>query len=94
MVIDSTGAAAPCCCYWGAHENLNAPIGNVKEQSIEEIWNSKGHQKLRAGMASGDLAAAGCARCYALKQGMALAFDYDRDADGDSEHRNPQAGNR
>jgi sulfatase maturation enzyme AslB (radical SAM superfamily) len=36
-------------------------------------------------MASGDLAAAGCAKCYALKQGMALRFDCDLDADGDEE---------
>ena len=82
MVIDSTGAAAPCC-YWGAYENVNLPIGNVKETSIEEIWNSEGYQKLRAGMASGDLKAAGCAKCHAVKQGMALGFDYDAAADDD-----------
>ncbi len=84
MIIDSTGAVAPCC-YWGAYDNLNSPVGNVKEQSIEEIWNSEPYQKLRAGMAKGDLKAAGCAKCYAVKQGMALGFEYDNDADGDTE---------
>ncbi|MGF6309918.1 radical SAM protein with 4Fe4S-binding SPASM domain [Bradyrhizobium sp. i1.8.4] len=84
MIVDSTGAAAPCC-YWGAYENLNSPVGNVKEQSIEEIWNGPAYQKLRAGMASGDLAAAGCAKCHAVRQGMGLGFDYDSDADGDTE---------
>jgi radical SAM protein with 4Fe4S-binding SPASM domain len=82
MVIDSTGAAAPCC-YWGAYDNLNHPIGNVKKQSIEKIWNGPGYKKLRAGMAAGDLKAAGCEKCHALKQGMALGLDYDRAADQD-----------
>jgi radical SAM protein with 4Fe4S-binding SPASM domain len=76
MVIDSTGAAVPCC-YWGAYENDNPPIGNINEQSIEEIWNGPGYQKLRAGMAKGDLKAAGCGNCYAVKQGMGLAFEHD-----------------
>lgn len=84
MIIDSTGAAAPCC-YWGAYENLNEPVGNVKEQSIEEIWNGAAYRRLRAGMARGDLKAAGCEKCHAVRQGMSLAFDYDSDADEDTE---------
>jgi radical SAM protein with 4Fe4S-binding SPASM domain len=80
MVIDSTGYAAPCC-YWGAIDNKNDAIGNINEQSIEEIWNGPGYQKLREGMASGDLVKAGCANCYAIKQGMGLAFEYDPDCE-------------
>jgi MoaA/NifB/PqqE/SkfB family radical SAM enzyme len=76
MVIDSTGAAVPCC-YWGAYDNNNPPVGNINEQSIDEIWNSPGYRKLRAGMAKGDLVAAGCGNCYAIKQGMGLAFEHD-----------------
>ena len=67
MVIDSTGNAAPCC-YWGAYENLNPPIGNINENTIEEIWNNDRFQELREGMASGNLVKAGCAKCYALQQ--------------------------
>jgi radical SAM protein with 4Fe4S-binding SPASM domain len=76
MVIDSTGAAVPCC-YWGAYDNNNPPVGNINEQSIDEIWNGPGYQKLRTGMAKGDLKAAGCGNCYAVKQGMGLAFEHD-----------------
>ncbi len=82
MVIDSTGAVAPCC-YWGAYENNNPPIGNLKTQTVDEIWNGEGYQALRKGMASGDLKAAGCAKCHALRQGNALGFEQDPDSEGD-----------
>ena len=84
MVVDSTGAAAPCC-YWGAYDNINPPVGNVKEQSIEEIWNGEPYQKLRAAMARGDLEAAGCKNCYALKQNLDLAFEYDPESNNETE---------
>jgi MoaA/NifB/PqqE/SkfB family radical SAM enzyme len=77
MVIDSTGYVAPCC-YWGAVDNDSGEaLGDINLQTIDEIWNGPGYQKLRAGMAAGDLAAAGCANCHAVRQGMALAFEYD-----------------
>jgi MoaA/NifB/PqqE/SkfB family radical SAM enzyme len=82
MVIDSTGAVAPCC-YWTAYENNNPPVGNIKTQTIEKIWNGEGFQRLRAGMASGDLKAAGCDRCHALAQGLAMGFERDPDSEGD-----------
>jgi radical SAM protein with 4Fe4S-binding SPASM domain len=82
MVIDSTGYVAPCC-YWSAIDNTNDAIGNINEQSLDEIWNGEGFQKLRAGMARGDLKAAGCANCYAVKQGMGLAFEYDSDCENE-----------
>jgi radical SAM protein with 4Fe4S-binding SPASM domain len=82
MVIDSTGYVAPCC-YWSAVDNKNDAIGNINEQSLDEIWNGEGYQKLRAGMANGDLEAAGCANCYAVKQGMGLAFEYDADCEAE-----------
>jgi radical SAM protein with 4Fe4S-binding SPASM domain len=76
MVIDSTGNVAPCC-YWGAYDNTNPPIGNLNENTIEQIWNNDRFQRLRQGMAAGDLELAGCARCYAVQQGMALGLEYD-----------------
>lgn len=77
MVIDSSGYVAPCC-YWGAVDNPDgASLGNFNTQTIEEIWNGPGYRKLRAGMAKGDLAAAGCEGCQAIRQGMALGFEYD-----------------
>jgi radical SAM protein with 4Fe4S-binding SPASM domain len=77
MVIDATGEVAPCC-YWGAYENANPPIGNVNESSIEEIWNNERFQQLRRGMATDDLVLAGCDKCFALQQGLALGLEYDR----------------
>jgi len=82
MVIDSTGYVAPCC-YWSAVDNKNDAIGNINAQSIEEIWNGARYQKLRTGIARGDLEAAGCANCYAIKQGMGLAFEYDADCEAE-----------
>ena len=64
-------------------------MGNLNVSTIEEIWNGPGYQKLRAGMASGDLAAAGCADCHAVRQGMGLAFEYDPDSDQESELPEP-----
>jgi radical SAM protein with 4Fe4S-binding SPASM domain len=90
MVIDTTGAVAPCC-YWGAYENDNGPVGNIRHQSIDEIWNGEPFQKLRAAMAAGDLKAAGCERCFAVQQKLELGFDYDPDSDDD--HVTPYADN-
>ena len=90
MVIDSAGAVAPCC-YWGAYENDNGPVGNIRHQTVDEIWNGEPFQKLRAGMAAGDLEAAGCSRCFAVQQKLDLAFEYDPDSDDDD--TTPYAGN-
>ena len=38
----------------GSYENQNEPVGNIRHQSIDEIWNGKPFQKMREGMASGD----------------------------------------
>ena len=75
MVVDSTGYVSPCCC------NQRSAIGNVNEQSIEEIWNGPGYQRLRKYMAEGNLHEAGCGDCLARKQGMTLGFMYDQDSD-------------
>lgn len=80
MVIDSTGSVNPCA-YYGGYGNFNSNVGNLNEQSIEDIWNNSAFQNLRKHMARGDLVAAGCANCYALKEGLALGIDYDKTCD-------------
>jgi radical SAM protein with 4Fe4S-binding SPASM domain len=83
IVIDSNGVVTPCC-FWGAYGNNNPPMGNANEESLDKIWNSPGFQNLRKHMAEGNLEAAGCAKCLALKQQQPLAFQYDTDSVADT----------
>ena len=92
MIIQADGTVEPCC-YWTAHGNANPPLGNINELSIEEIWNGEGYRRLRQNMAAGDLAAAGCANCFALKQGQALALEYDEDCEKPEYRGTPYADN-
>jgi hypothetical protein len=57
------------------------PCGDINKAPLTEIWNSDEFQRLRANMAKGDLEAAGCANCLALKQGQELGLQVDPDAD-------------
>ncbi len=43
IYIESTGKIRPCCV-------LNKYMGNINENSIEEIWNNQVYQSLRASM--------------------------------------------
>ena len=92
MIIQADGTVEPCC-YWTAHGNANPPLGNINESSIEEIWNGEGYRRLRQNMAAGDLAAAGCANCFALQQGQALALEYDEDCEKPEYRGTPYADN-
>ena len=92
MIIQADGTVEPCC-YWTAHGNANPPLGNINKSSIEEIWNGEGYRRLRQNMAAGDLAAAGCANCFALKQGQALALEYDEDCEKPEYRGTPYADN-
>jgi hypothetical protein len=49
-----------------------------------EIWNGKVYQKLRRNMAKGNLEAAGCSKCFALRQKIPMGMMYDPDADLES----------
>ena len=41
LVIRSDGTVAPCCILQGK------PLGNVFQQSVEQIWNGEGYQRFR-----------------------------------------------
>jgi radical SAM protein with 4Fe4S-binding SPASM domain len=79
LVVDSSGDVAPCC-YWAAYDNDNPRVGNLNEQTFDEIWNGAPMQALRGAMARGDLEAAGCSKCLAVAQGMALELVSDPSA--------------
>ncbi len=49
--IHADGEAYPCCVA----ESGKLKLGNVIEQSFDEVWNSKEAQDLRRGMLTGDL---------------------------------------
>src|SRR5438105_13102724 len=78
MSVHAKGTVEPCC-YWTAHGNANPPLGNINDNSIDEIWNNANYQKLRHHMLRGELEEAGCANCYAIKQGQGLGLEYDKD---------------
>lgn len=79
MVIDATGAVSPCS-FWSGFGNDNGLIGNVNNDSISTIWNNEKYRKLRERMAAGDLEGAGCSKCFAIKNKLDLAFEYDPEA--------------
>jgi len=53
-----TGQAYPCCMV-----DMNYPVGNVKKNTIEEIWNQEPMRMVRRNMLS-NCDVDGCARCY------------------------------
>lgn len=53
-----TGEAFPCCLGEGAH-----PIGNMKENTLEEIWNGDAYKQMRLNMLA-DRPSKECVRCY------------------------------
>lgn len=53
-----TGEAYPCC-----NTEMNATIGNMKQQTLKEIWNSKEMKTARLSMLAGKKLD-GCRRCY------------------------------
>lgn len=53
-----TGSAYPCC-----HAEMNYPIGNVRNNTLKEVWNSDKMKELRVGMLTQKPHHA-CTRCY------------------------------
>ncbi|MAG56767.1 MAG: hypothetical protein CMJ83_10790 [Planctomycetes bacterium] len=62
--IIPNGNVYPCCRGWGEHLRM----GNIFEQSFDEIWNGPEYQKLREEFLSGDLRE-GCRQCTLSGQG-------------------------
>jgi len=54
--IETNGTVKPCCIYEGS-------IGNVNDQTIEEIWTGDAMHEVRAGLLSGR-AIKGCRQCW------------------------------
>ena len=52
------GRAYPCCMG-----EYDMPIGNLKEQTMREVWNSKGMREMRTNMLNGKPSKE-CGRCY------------------------------
>jgi len=48
--IDETGDVYPCCYMWDT-----APLGNVREEELQNIWNNDAMQALRSAHVAGDL---------------------------------------
>ncbi|HVA65872.1 MAG TPA: twitch domain-containing radical SAM protein [Elusimicrobiota bacterium] len=52
------GNVYPCCATWKA-----PPLGNLKKDSLPELWNSESERQLRLNMLRGERSSA-CSRCY------------------------------
>ena len=56
------GDAMPCCLW-----DYNVPMGSVKENTIEELWNNDNWKMLRKDMME-DRPNAGCTTCYGQEE--------------------------
>ncbi len=56
--ITTSGDVLPCCTA-----NYKTPLGNIKNNSIEEIWNNENFKKLRLNMLNG-IKSEHCNLCY------------------------------
>jgi radical SAM protein with 4Fe4S-binding SPASM domain len=62
------GSVLPCCI--GDH---NIPLGNVQQNSISEIWNSKQYKTMRLNMLSGKRCSE-CTSCYRTEDAGVNSF--------------------
>ena len=66
MQINPDGNVVPCC-GWG----IPAKVGNVKNQSVTEIWNSGNFNQFRARMLTGaSNCGKVCADCTLYRYGL------------------------
>jgi radical SAM protein with 4Fe4S-binding SPASM domain len=61
MHVWPNGNAMPCCVA-----DSDQPFGNLKNNSIEQVWNSDEYKKLRLAMLNGEKLSS-CRRCYELE---------------------------
>ena len=60
LSILSNGSILPCCSFFG----INIPVGNIRDMTIEEAWNSQRLQEIRDGVANdSDANCSICMRC-------------------------------
>jgi radical SAM protein with 4Fe4S-binding SPASM domain len=67
VIINVDGEVTPCC-YWTTYGNIGKAIGNVNNNTIEEIWNSDGFVSLREKIWT-DPTGLPCQDCMAMKTG-------------------------
>lgn len=60
--LDGRGAVYLCCPSW-----LETPVGNLRHQSVEEIWNSEHAQRIRASIFDGTFSYCNRSRCPYLQ---------------------------
>jgi radical SAM protein with 4Fe4S-binding SPASM domain len=60
LYVGPTGDSYPCC---GTTYNVDLSVGNSRQQSLKEIWNSDRLKQIRLNMLN-DKPSAGCSRCY------------------------------
>jgi radical SAM protein with 4Fe4S-binding SPASM domain len=62
LVVQWNGDVVPCCRDYNGVNKL----GNVNDESLQEIWNGSAYKAFRDGMASGALESSLCAECMAI----------------------------
>jgi len=65
--IDKTGDIYPCCVVHTIAYSQGGsfkPFGNVKENSLNEIWESKPYQRFRKAFFTGDIPDQNCKKCH------------------------------
>ncbi|HQO25018.1 MAG TPA: radical SAM protein [Acidobacteriota bacterium] len=68
IYIEETGNVFPCCHAW-----TGQPLGNIREESLERIWNSERMQAMRAAHIRGDASAfPECCGCMAARPRLPL----------------------
>ncbi len=71
MIIDVNGNVG-CCGGMGNNRSL----GNLKNQSIMEVWNGEEYRDLRSRLLKGDKDGAGCNNCIAEQQNILPVLYY------------------
>jgi radical SAM protein with 4Fe4S-binding SPASM domain len=80
MYVNTDGAAYPCCTT--KYEN---PIGNVRESSIDELWNNENMRDVRRKLLAGEYVE-GCANCYRHESTGSGGFSFRNFANNEFGH--------
>jgi MoaA/NifB/PqqE/SkfB family radical SAM enzyme len=66
MIINIDGFVTPCCFYTN-YQNWGGVLGNLNDQSIEEIWNGEAYRALRHDIQFNNKPGFPCYQCMAYK---------------------------